>query len=45
MEKRDRIDRVVIDWPSGRTEEYKDLKAGRAYDCTEAKGIAPRNGY
>jgi hypothetical protein len=23
--KRDRIDRVVIDWPSGRTEEYKSL--------------------
>lgn len=45
LEKRDRIDRIVIDWPSGRTEEYKDLKAGRAYDCTEAKGIAPRDGY
>jgi len=36
---RDAIDRVVIDWPSGRTEEYKNLAAGRAYDCVEAKGI------
>jgi enediyne biosynthesis protein E4 len=45
LEKRDRIDRVVIDWPSGRTEEYKDLSAGRGYACTEGKGIAPQDGY
>lgn len=37
--KREKIDRVVIAWPSGRTEEYKDLQAGRAYKCVEAKGI------
>ena len=37
--KRDQIDRVVISWPSGRTEEYKNLKAGR-YQCMEAKGIS-----
>jgi hypothetical protein len=43
--KRDRIDRVVIDWPSGRTEEYRSLAAGRCYECTEGKGIAPQNGY
>jgi hypothetical protein len=45
LEKRDRIDRVVIDWPSGRTEEYKSLAAGRSYVCTEGKGIDPQNGY
>jgi hypothetical protein len=45
LEKHDRIDRVVIDWPSGRTEEYKDLAAGRAYKCTEGKSITPKNGY
>ncbi len=45
LEKRDRIDRVVIDWPSGRTEEYKTLLAGHAYECTEAKGIAQKDGY
>jgi hypothetical protein len=39
--RRDRVERVVIDWPSGRTEEFKDLIAGRAYVCTEGKGIAP----
>jgi len=45
LEKRDRIDRVVIDWPSGRTEEYKNLAAGRCYQCTEGKGIVPQNSY
>src|SRR5437016_12158784 len=36
---REKIDRVVIDWPSGRIEEYKDLHAGRTYHCIETKGI------
>jgi hypothetical protein len=40
--KRDKIDRVTIDWPSGRTEEFKDLAAGR-YECTESKGIKPHS--
>jgi hypothetical protein len=39
--KRDAVDRVVIDWPSGRTEEFKNVQAGRAYECIEGKGIAP----
>jgi enediyne biosynthesis protein E4 len=38
--KDDHVDRVVIDWPSGRSEEFKNLRAGRAYACTEGKGIA-----
>jgi hypothetical protein len=45
LEKRDRIERVVIDWPSGRTEEFKNLPAGRCYECTEGKGIVPQDGY
>jgi enediyne biosynthesis protein E4 len=45
LEKRDRIERVVIDWTSGRTEEYKNLPAGRCYECTEGKGIVPQDGY
>jgi len=40
-----KIDRLVIAWPNGRTEEYKDLAAGRGYRCTETKGIAPLNGF
>ncbi len=43
--KRDRVDRAVIEWPSGRTEEYKNLVPGRAYECVEAKGITPLNGF
>jgi hypothetical protein len=38
--RRDRVERVVISWPSGRTEEFKDIATGRAYDCVEAKGIS-----
>ncbi|MGA2857076.1 MAG: CRTAC1 family protein [Candidatus Sulfotelmatobacter sp.] len=45
LEKRDRIERVVIEWPSGRTEEYANLAAGRGYECIEGKGITPQNGY
>jgi hypothetical protein len=45
LEKRQRIERVVIDWPSGRTEDYKDLAAGRSYECIEGKGVSPKDGY
>ncbi len=45
LEKRDRIDSLMIEWPSGRNEEYKNLTAGRCYECTEGKGIAPLDGY
>jgi enediyne biosynthesis protein E4 len=38
MGRRERVDRVVIEWPSGRTEEFKGLRAG-AYDCIEGTGI------
>jgi hypothetical protein len=43
--RRDRIDRVVIQWPSGRTEEHKGLAAGRAYECVEEKGITSLEGF
>jgi hypothetical protein len=39
--KLDKIDRLVIDWPSGATEDYKNLAAGRGYECVEGKGITP----
>jgi hypothetical protein len=45
LEKRDRVENVVIIWPSGRTEEFKNLAAGRCYECTEGKGISPQDGY
>jgi enediyne biosynthesis protein E4 len=45
LAKRDKIDRVVIDWPSGKTEDYKNLAAGQSYDCVEAKGITPQGRF
>jgi hypothetical protein len=37
----DGIEQLVIRWPSGSTEEFKNLAAGRAYKCIESKGITP----
>ena len=42
---RDRVDRVVVGWPNGRTEEYKNLSAGRGYECVEGKGIKALDGF
>ena len=41
LAKRDKVDRLVIHWPSGRAEEYKNLLAQNAYKCVEGKGIGP----
>ena len=41
----EKIDRVVIDWSGGRTEEYKDLRAGKTYNCMETKGIDAQPGF
>jgi hypothetical protein len=30
---------MVVDWPSGRTEEFKHVAAGTAYECVEGKGL------
>jgi enediyne biosynthesis protein E4 len=43
--KRDQVERVVILWPSGRSEEYKGLAAGKAYQCVEGKGITGLGGF
>ena len=43
--KRDWIDRVLILWPSGRTEEFKSLACGKAYECVEGKGISGKDGF
>jgi hypothetical protein len=39
--RRDKVDRVVISWPSGRTEEFTNVASGTAYECVEGRGIAP----
>jgi enediyne biosynthesis protein E4 len=43
--KQDRIDRVVIRWPNGQTEEYKGLAAGKAYECVEGKTVRALEGF
>lgn len=39
--RRDSLRRVTIFWPSGRTEEYRNLKAGGRFLVEEGKGITP----
>ncbi len=43
--KNDKADRVVIDWPSGRTEDFKNLNAGKTYECMEGKGLHALAGF
>jgi enediyne biosynthesis protein E4 len=43
--KHNKIDRLVIQWPSGKTEEYKNLAAARSYECVEAKSITAMSGF
>jgi enediyne biosynthesis protein E4 len=45
LEKHDQVERAVILWPSGRTEEFNNLKAGRGYECVEGKGISPQDRF
>jgi hypothetical protein len=37
--KSEKIERMTIDWPSGRSEEYKDLATGKPYQITENRGV------
>lgn len=37
--KEDQIERVVIEWPDGKSEEYKKLKTGKMFQVIENKGI------
>jgi enediyne biosynthesis protein E4 len=39
--RRERADRVVIDWPSGKTQEFKAVAAGN-YELTEGFSITPK---
>jgi hypothetical protein len=40
VSKLDRVDRAVVQWPSGRTEEFKGLATGRMWKCVEGKGVS-----
>ena len=43
--REDRVEKMVIYWPSGINEEHKNLSAGKAYECTEGKGIRPLESF
>jgi enediyne biosynthesis protein E4 len=43
--KRDKVDRLLVEWPSGRTEDYKDVASGHGYECLESKGIRALSGF
>jgi enediyne biosynthesis protein E4 len=43
--RRDQVERVEIQWPSGRSEEYKNVGAGKAYECAEGKGLKALSGF
>ncbi|HLK68464.1 MAG TPA: CRTAC1 family protein [Bryobacteraceae bacterium] len=38
--KRDRADRLVVEWPAGGVQEFKNVAAGR-YQCTEGGQLKP----
>ncbi len=43
--KRDKVERVEIEWPSGVKEELKNLATGRRYQVTEGKGLKADAGF
>jgi len=43
--KVDKAERVAIEWPSGKTEDFTNLPAGIEYECTENKGITNKIGF
>ena len=42
---RDRVERLVVDWPNGGTQEFKNLGAGKAYQLTESKNLTEIYGF
>jgi len=43
--RRDSAERTVLSWPSGRVEEFRNLRAVRTYECVEGKGIRDNGGF
>jgi enediyne biosynthesis protein E4 len=40
----EKIERLMIDWPSGRNEEYNQLGTGKTFQVIEGKGITEEPG-
>lgn len=45
MGSHDKAERVVVDWPSGATQEFKGVATGKGYQVTENKGIKEISGF
>jgi enediyne biosynthesis protein E4 len=43
--KCNQVQQVTVFWPSGHVENFKNLAAGRGYECIEGKGIAQLSGF
>jgi enediyne biosynthesis protein E4 len=43
--KRDVIERAVVEWPSGRTDEFKALATAKTYECVEGRDITALSGF
>jgi hypothetical protein len=44
ISRQERATRVVIEWPSGAVQEFKDVKPG-GYRCTEGSALVAMDGY
>ena len=40
--RRDRVERVIVQWPGGRVEDFSGLATGRAYRIVEGRGVEGR---
>lgn len=45
MARRDQAERIVVQWPNGRVEEFRNWKAGKSYQCIESKGVTTLSNF
>jgi hypothetical protein len=38
--KADRVDRATVEWPSGESQEFKNISTGKAYEVNENKALS-----
>ena len=43
--KEENIERLIIEWPSGRIEEHRKLASNRSYDCVEGQGLTTNDHF
>jgi hypothetical protein len=45
MGRRDQAERIVVQWPNGRVEEFRNWKTGKSYQCIESKGVTTLSNF